>query len=170
MNRRTLLVLTSLLLALVVIVPGAAVAKRGGADRPMKGSGSGTTIGDLATGVASSEGVARFSHLGKSRYHLESTFTATGPGLTFALNGTATLIAANGDEVFSTFTGTATATGIGVGETAEFALVFTIAGGTGRFADASGTLTLANRGETVSLVGTVFTQRDTFTAEGSISY
>jgi hypothetical protein len=169
MIRRRLLVLTSLLLALAVAVPGAAVAKRGGTDRPLKGSGSGTTTGDLATGVATSEGTARFSHAGKTTYSINTTFSATGPN-TFALTGTSTLVAANGDSVFSSLTGTATATGIGVGETIEFTLVFTVTGGTGRFADASGTLTAEATSETVSLVGTTFVNRDTFTARGTISY
>jgi hypothetical protein len=109
------------------------------------------------------------SHFGKSSYHLDVTFVPSGPN-TFSLEGTATLVAANGDRAFSTLTGTATATGIGVGETAEQTVVFTITGGTGRFADASGTLTAAVSTETVSFVGTTLVNRDTFSTRGRISY
>ena len=49
MNLRRLFVLTSLLAALVVVAPGAAVAKKGGTDRPLKGKTSGTTTLDIAT-------------------------------------------------------------------------------------------------------------------------
>jgi hypothetical protein len=169
MKGRRLLVFTSLLLALAVVTPVSAVAKRGGTDRPLKASGSGTTTADLATGAATSQGTAHFSHLGKSTYTLDTTFTLAGPN-TFALSGASAVVAANGDQVFSTFTGTGTFTGIGVGETATYTIVFTITGGTGRFADASGTLTATVDQEDVSLVGTTVGTRETFTASGTISY
>lgn len=166
---RRLLVVASLLLTVAFGSPVAAVAKQGGTDRPLKGRGSGTTTADLATAAATSDGTAHVSHLGKSTYHLDVTFAVSGPN-TFSLMGTATLVAANGDRVFSTLTGTAIATGIGVGETAEQTVVLTIIGGTGRFANASGTLTAAVTTATVSLVATTLLNRDTFTARGRISY
>jgi hypothetical protein len=169
MPLRRLILLSSLVLTVAALSPAAALGAAKGTDRPLKGSGSGTTTGDLATGVATSNGTAYFTHSGKTTYHIDTTFTVSGPN-TFNLAGTSTLVAANGDTAFSTLTGTATATGIGVGETIDFTLVFTITGGTGRFADASGTLTATATSETVSLVGTTFSNRDTFTAEGQISY
>jgi hypothetical protein len=60
----------------------------------------------------------------------------TGPD-TFNLTLTATWVAANGDEIHTTATGTGSSTPTG----SEVTLVSTITGGTGRFADASGTLT-----------------------------
>jgi hypothetical protein len=169
MIRRRLPVIASLLITIVVVVPEAAVGKKGGTDRPLKATGTGVTTADLATATGTSDGTARVSRLGRASYHLDVTFTITGP-TTFGLVGTGTLVAANGDSVFSTLTGTATATGIGVGETAEQTVVFTITGGTGRFADARGTLTAAVTTETVSIAGTALTNRDTFRARGSISY
>ena len=133
----------------------------------LKGKGSGITTADLASGAATSRGTARFSHLGRNTYSLDITFTPTGAN-TFGLEGTATLTAANGDRVFSA-AGTATASGIGVGETARQHVVFTITGGTGRFADAGGTLTAEVETTAVSLVGTALVSRDTFQAQGRIS-
>ena len=142
MNLRRLFVLTSLLVALVVVAPGAAVAKKGGTDRPLKGKTSGTTTLDIATGAGTSQGTGTFSHLGKSTYTLNSTSVPTGP-TTFAVTGTGTVVAANGDQVFATFTGTATVPSLvpAVGDIGQTTLVFTITGGTGRFSDASGTAT-----------------------------
>jgi hypothetical protein len=52
----------------------------------------------------------------------------------------------------------------------EATLVSTITGGTGRFADASGTTTSKITSVTVSTVGTTITTRDTETHTGQISY
>jgi hypothetical protein len=171
MNGRRVLVVTSLVVALGVAAPGAGVAKRGGTDRPVKGSTSGTSTLDLATGTGTSQGSGTFSHLGKTTYTLNFTFALTGP-TTVAISGTGTLVAANGDQVFVTFTGTSTVPSPvpAVGQTAETTLVSTITGGTGRFSDASGTTTSAVRQEIVSVVGTTVGTRDTATHEGRISY
>jgi hypothetical protein len=170
--RRTLLVLISLL-AVAVIAPGAAVAKRGGTDRPWKGKGSGTITFNVATlpsFPASSEGTARFSHLGKTSYSSTFTITLTGPGA-FSIAGTQTLVAANGDTLTLSFAGTGTLTGaFGPGQTSETDVTWTVTGGTGRFDDASGTLTGTVLTEIVSVVGTTATGTQTFRAKGKISY
>jgi hypothetical protein len=170
--RRTLLILTSFL-ALTVVAPGAAVAKHGGTDRPWKGKGSGTTTFNVATVPSlpgSIEGTARFSHLGKSSYSGTFTITLTGPG-TFTIGGTQTVVAANGDMLFVSFAGTGTLTGMfGPGQTSEIATTWTVTGGTGRFDDASGTLTGTVSTELVSVVGPIGTGIHTFTARGKISY
>jgi hypothetical protein len=166
MNGRRLLVLTSLLLALAVVAAGPAAAKRGGTDRPLKGSGSATALVDIATGVSSNQGTARLSHLGKTTFSLQFSVTAIGP-TTNRVEGTGTFVAANGDALFVTFTGTSELTPSGA---SEETLVFTITGGTGRFADASGTFTVQNRSQPVSITGTVLTLQQTFTLEGRISY
>ena len=169
--RRTLLVLMSLL-ALAVVAPGAAVAKRGGTDRPWKGKGSGTTTLNVATTpfLGSTEGAARVSHLGKTSYSSNFTVTLTGP-TTFTLAGTQTLVAANGDRLFLSFTGTGTFTGpFAPGQTSETMVTYTVTGGTGRFEDASGTLTGAVLTEVNSVVGATGTGTHTFTVKGRISY
>jgi hypothetical protein len=63
-----------------------------------------------------------------------------------------------------TTTGTVTSTGF-VATT-----VNTITGGTGRFADASGSITVTSVGVTVSTVGSMTTSTFTGTAQGQISY
>lgn len=169
--RRTLLVLTSLL-ALAVVAPGAAVAKRGGTDRPWKGKGSGTTTLNVATTPfpGSTDGTARFSHLGKTSYSSNFAVTLTGPN-SFTIAGTQTVVAANGDMLFLSFTGTGTFVGaFAPGQTTETNLSYTVIGGTGRFDDATGTLTGTVLGEVTSVVGATGTGPHTFTAKGTLSY
>jgi hypothetical protein len=171
MKARTLLVLTSMLLAFAIAAPGIAAAKRGGTDRPLKGSTSATTTVNIATQTGTSQGTAVVSHLGRSSFTLNFAFTITGG--TVNVTGTGTLVAANGDEVFVTFTGTATppAPVPAVGQRIPGSNVFTITGGTGRFSDASGTFTSTGALEIVSITGTTFTSRDVGTRlQGQISY
>jgi hypothetical protein len=176
MRGRTLLILMSSL-ACAVVAPAAAVAESGGTDRPWQGSGSGTTTFDVTPGgglPATSEGTAHFSHLGASTYSSSYNITLTGPsglGPTFTLAGTQTIVAANGDMLFGTFTGAGQVLGVfGVGQPSEAGTVLTVTGGTGRFVDASGTLTSTFSNEVVSLVGPIATASQAFTAEGTISY
>ena len=171
MNGRRLLGLTSLVVALVIAAPGAGLAKPGGSDRPVKGKTSGTSTVNLATATLTSQGTGNISHLGKVTYTLNLTGAFTGP-TTVAYNGTGTLVAANGDQVFVTITGTATVPSLvfAVGDRNSFTLVSTITGGTGRFSDASGTSTSTGRQEVVSVVGTTVGTRETTTLEGRISY
>jgi hypothetical protein len=171
---RRMLVLMSLLV-LAVVAPGAALAKKGGTDRPWKGNGSGTTTFSIATlpsFPASSEGTARLSHLGKTSHSSTFTITLTGAG-TFTVTGTQTLVAANGDTLTLSFTGSGTLTGaFGPGQTSETMVTWTVTGGTGRFDDASGTLTGTVLTELVSvdLATLTATGTQTFTAKGKISY
>jgi hypothetical protein len=169
MNGRRLLVLTSLLVAFCATAPGVAAAKRGGTDRPVKGSGSSASTLDLSTLTATTQGSAIISHLGRTTFTLNQTITPTS-ATTFLQGGTATFVAANGDQLFATLTGSGTNTGLGVGDTADLTTVFTITGGTGRFTDASGTLTGPAHVQVVSAVGTTLTSSDTFTLQGRISY
>jgi hypothetical protein len=171
MTGRRLLVLTSMVTALVAATPGVGVAARGGTDRPVKGTTSGTSTLDLATGTGTSQGTGTFSHLGRATYTLNFTFAPTGP-TTIALSGTGTLVAANGDQVFATLTGTSTPPSLMpfVGEVVDFTVVSTITGGTGRFSDASGTLTSTGSQEVVSVVGPTVGSRETTTHRGRISY
>ena len=77
------------------------------------------------------EGTA--THLG--RY--AATFNATVNVLDGTATGSYTFTAANGDQLFSTFTGLGVPAGEGIASITE---TLTITGGTGRFAGASGTL------------------------------
>jgi hypothetical protein len=139
MITRKAIALAGLVLAVAVLSPAAAQAKKGGTDRPVKVSQSGTTTftptsaagGTLFTeqaGIASHGGAATSTFNGTLTFTSLSTFTFTGP---------ATLVVANGDELFGDLSGTGTQTPSG----SELVVGFTITGGTGRFEDASGTLT-----------------------------
>jgi hypothetical protein len=84
-------------------------AKAGGAERPLTGSGASTQIIDISTvGSATpgtSSGTAHLSHFGKSTITRETMATLTGEG-TSSIEGSATVVAANGDRVFGSLTGT----------------------------------------------------------------
>src|SRR5262245_61045774 len=87
-----------------------------------------------ADGVIRSEGSGEATHLGKFTLVREATLGDPTDG-GFEVKGQATLTAANGDQLFATIGGTFNpATGQGV-------LIYEWVGGTGRFADATGTTT-----------------------------
>ena len=165
MKLRRLLVLSSLVLAVAALSPAAALGATQGTARPLKGTSTATAVVDTAAGTGTVDGAILFTQLGKGTYHTDLTgFTSTGN--TFAFGGTATFVAANGDKVFTTIAGTGTVTSTG----SESTTVDTITGGTGRFADASGTFTVTTVGVTVSTVGSIVTQTLTGTVVGQISY
>ena len=139
------------------------------------GTGSGTAIINLATGTGTADGTFDLTHIGKGTTHNDFTsFTLTGNTFTFA--GTVTFVVtdddkakgdnANADKIFTTIPGTGTVTSTG----SESTTVNTITGGTGRFADASGTITFTDVGVTVSIVESIVTSTSTSTAQGQISY
>jgi len=96
-------------------------------------------------------GTGEATHLG--RFTLLSEFTVIPPPVSTA-SGTATWTAANGDEIFTTVAGQALVTF----PTAAIVETHTITGGTGRFAEASGTLVVRR---SLNLV--------TFVSSGSIT-
>lgn len=99
------------------------------------------------------------SHLGKSSFVANSTINFTTPP-PFLLGGTAVFTAANGDQIFTSFSGSATPAGTGMN---EVEMVHTITGGTGRFSNASGSFT----GHTIAIPGH---SNGFITHEGTISY
>ena len=154
------------LLAVAAVSPAVAFGKANGTDRPLRGKTTSTTTVDIATGSGTAVGVGQISHLGRTTFTNDFTsFTVTGPD-TFSFTLTAIIVAANGDEIYTTATGTGTVTPTG----SESTLVSTITGGTGRFADASGTITTTISSVNVSTVGTTFTTSETETHTGRISY
>ena len=86
---------------------------------------------------------------------------------TFAGSGTATLVAANGDHLTGTITLTQTALPNGQTTTT---VVVTITGGTGRFAGASGTLTVVCLSGPPSQVGPLLLIEANCTFTGRVSY
>jgi hypothetical protein len=164
MPKHRAIITASLVLALAALVPASAAAKPGGTDRPVSGKSTSTTTVDPVAGTGVSDGSGQLSHLGAFTFHNDFTsFTLTGPD-TFSFTLTASVVAANGDMIFTTATGTGTATATG----SESTLVSTITGGTGRFADASGTLTTSIT--SVFVPDMPGTSNDTETHTGQISY
>jgi hypothetical protein len=161
----TALLASACVLVLAALAPAAALAKAGGTDRPWKSSATATGTLDLTTLTATSVGEGHAAHLGKVTQNLTIALTPTGPG-TFTGAGTATIVSANGDQLFGTFTETLTTTGPDLG----FAFVITITGGTGRFADASGRMTGTGSSVITSIVGATATSHQTFDSEGTIAY
>jgi hypothetical protein len=164
MQLRKLLILTSVL-PLLLVAPSA--AKPGGADRPLTGSGSSTERVNLVTGVASSEGTARLSHLGNTTLTSNFIAAATGP-TTRTAEGTTTFVAANGATLTATFNATGEINASGTEQ--DVTGVFAITGGTGRFAGATGTFTARLHEKVASMSGTTATLNQTFTVNGKISY
>jgi hypothetical protein len=134
------------------------------ASRPIEGRLDQTTVA-VGTSVTSS-GTSVVSHLGRGSG--EADFTISFGANQLLLSGTGVLIAANGDRLETTFTGTADLL-TGVGSTGSFTLLSTITGGTGRFSDASGSF--VTRGtNTVLSVGSQVVVRSVSTLDGRISY
>ncbi len=157
--------LAGLVLAVAVLGPSAAVAKKGGTDRPIKDHSSGTTVLDLAdlTFVSDATGIA--SHMGKTTSHAQGTITGTD---TFTIVGSITVAAANGDKLFGTFTGSGTTDASG---NSQGPLVTTITGGTGRFKNASGSYAGSfSQALTFTDGATVAEYATRYSLSGTISY
>jgi hypothetical protein len=153
-------------LALAVFNTGSALAKAGGADRPVKGTASGTLRLNPVTGAATGDITGVTSHLGKTAVHFEGTLTPTAEAGTFAGPATVTIVAANGDRLTGVAAVTSRATSTGRITT----VVLEIAGGTGRFANASGTLTVTCVSGPPSQEGQILVFAIECKATGRISY
>jgi len=120
--------------ALSSTILGAAVTEaRGGSELPFSGTLQATET--VAGALHRLNGAGEATHLG--RFTLTSEFTVTPPPASTA-SGTATWTAANGDEILTSTAGQAVITF----PVAAITETHTIVGGTGRFADASGSLVL----------------------------
>ena len=134
------LIVVGFVFALAVLSPASVLGKARGTDRPVKGTASGNvtvTLGAPLGITIDLTGVA--THFGKYRVHLEADGVIVGGEVVG--NGTFTVVAANGDRA----TGPAEFSGpLPSGAVHATTAVFTITSGTGRFADASGTITSQN--------------------------
>jgi hypothetical protein len=166
MQLRRLLLLSTFVLAVAVLSPATAQGAAHGTDRPLKGTETATAVINVVMQTATVEGPFRYSHLGSGTFHADTTLTQLTP-TTSHIAGTNTYVAANGDEVFTTIAGTSTTTSTG---SSQVTIVDTITGGTGRFADASGTFTVTGPAATVSFIFPLVTSTGTNTVEGQISY
>jgi hypothetical protein len=161
-----MILLAGLALAVGVLLPASAMPAAGGSDLPLKGFHSGYSTTNLATGQGHllTTGVGTHFGLSTSEQHLQ--LVPTGPG-TFNASGTWTLTAANGDQMFGTFASSGRFTDA-VHSTWLGNYVST--GGTGRFADASLTLSSSAEGTRVSLEGVISTTFFEVTLVGQLSY
>ena len=159
-----LVLIAGVVLAVTALIPSAAPAARGTV-RPFTGTGTGTLTLNLTTGAATADFTGHLSPLGAETGDDNLIFTPTGPS-TFTYTGTRTLVAANGDKVFSAISGKGTFTRTAARSTETD----TIAGGTGRFAGASGTYTDTISTVVVSTTSTSQISRVTAAAKGQIRY
>jgi hypothetical protein len=127
--------LAALALAVAAVSPGSGLAKAGGTHRHHV---EGHLVGVGLPGYAlppgnsfGSEETGRISHLGRVAYRIQGTFAKHGPGR-FDLDGTVTVVTRTGRALIGTYHGT-TSTGARVAATVH------LTGGSGRFADVSGT-------------------------------
>jgi len=147
-------------LALTALLAASAPASAGGGAMTISGHGTGVIRLDTATGAFTGEESGVSSDLGKYTLRLQGVGTSSADG-TFTGSGTVTIVAANGDQLMGTFTVT------GRGETNR--VVVTITGGTGRFANATGTLTVICVSGPPQQEGATLVLKHKCTMEGTVS-
>lgn len=106
------------------------------------------------------DSICHLTHLGRTTGTADQVVIFTGP-TTFNASNTATYIAANGDQLVASWTGTGTFDAATL--TVTFAGPETYAGGTGRFANASGSSMVAGSASLTTATGA-------FTVTGTLSY
>jgi hypothetical protein len=158
----------TLLVWLAVVGPGSAVAKAEGTDRPVKGTASGTVRLNLLTHNYAAEVSGTSTQVGLYRARDEGS-GAFLPDFSFAGTGEVSLLAANGDEIHghSRLTTSPFTPGSVEHTTTQ---VITITGGTGRFKDATGTMTGHYEVTPIGVEGATLVNHLEGTIEGSISY
>ena len=166
MPPRKLALLAGLVLAGIVVAPSATMGAPNGTDRPLKGTLTVTTTINLVTGAATNVSSGQLSLLGAVTGSSNEQFALMGAN-GFSWTGTGRVVAANGDQLFEAISGAGT-----FGPPMQSTRVDTVTGGTGRFADASGTFTYTSvpGSGSVSIVGSTETVTLTSTINGAISY
>ena len=164
MPLRRLILISGLVLAVVAMSPAAAMGAASGNQRPLTGTITSTTTISLITGAASNASSGQLPHLGAVTGSSDEQFVLVPPN-GFTWTGTGTIVAANGDKLFTTISGVGT-----FGPPLQSTRVDTITGGTGRFADASGTFTYTSISGSQSIVGSIETTINIATIKGIINY
>jgi hypothetical protein len=169
MSSRSRVLLSSAVLGVALVSPASAVAAAAGSDLPLTGRSTGVASVDISTNPSPTtfSSAGQLSHLGAFTATGNESFTPLGlpPAIPYTLTGTETLVAANGDKLFGTVDGT----GVNNAGATSGTNVVTITGGTGRFADASGSYTETYTGAITSQVGTIVSGPITTTVQGRIS-
>jgi hypothetical protein len=147
-------------------IPGSFAPESKSAARPLSGSCT-TAISRLApppTEVQHFELTCHLSHLGLTQATLTQTVDVT----TGALSGTGVYVAANGDELAFTFTGTAELSFTDPTDaTVTFAVAQDLSGGTGRFAAADGTANVSGTSQLNLITGSGTGE---LTLDGTLAY
>jgi hypothetical protein len=162
MKIRAAIGFTALTLALAGSAP--ASAHSGCTDRAVKGTISVVVHSDRSTvpGTVTGTGVGVMSHLGRFVGYVEGRLV---PGV--GGSGPLVIVAANGDRL----TGTSTFSSDGPPlELHTTTTIFTVTGGTGRFADASGQMTIVVRGKYEVIDPVTFIGTASGTVSGRICY
>lgn len=160
-------VFLSMTVALVLLGPSASAAAVDTVQRPVIGIGQGAQTISLVTGAASGANHGFLLGIGFFTGSGTSTYVLTGPN-TYSVTGTGTLVTAKGDLFLSSAgTGTLPATTTGTRSLATTAN--SVIGGTGRFAGASGQITIY-ASISASTVGSTETLTTVGFWVGSISY
>ena len=135
MKIRRPLFLAVIAVAAVSLTSIAAIAVA--AETPFKGTVNAdeTVVPSPPTASLTRDGTGTATYLGRYTEHIVMTINLP----TLSSTGTATFTSANGDTLTATVIGQATRTGP---TTLSIVEVYTITGGTGRFADATGNFTL----------------------------
>jgi hypothetical protein len=136
---------------------------------PLKFSLSVTDVVNLETFTNHYAGTETTSHAGKGTIEGDGSFKFSGFN-TLEYNDSWVSTAPNGDKVLGTSTGTVTGGPEGLLSSSEVALVLTITGGTGRFQNASGTLTGTYHQAAISSGEGTVTFSEQGSGEGRSSY
>jgi hypothetical protein len=166
---RRAITFASLILAITILTPASALAKAKGANQPLKFSVSEINVSNLETFTNHYAGTEIASHAGKGTIEGNGAFKFSGFN-TLEYQDSWVFTAPNGDKVFGTSTGTITGGPEGLLNSSESVLVQTITGGTGRFQNASGTVTGTYHLAFISSAGSEVTFSDNGSGQGSISY
>lgn len=144
-----------------VLFTGNAFGEPAAPSRPISASCQ-TTFAFTATGSIRVEGTCHYSHLGLTAA-VADQIAIPQPDGTLQIVNTAVYTAPNGDELFATFVGT----GVFMSPVLlSFSGVETYSGGTGRFADATGSSTLTGSAGFTSASAGV----GQYSAQGMIAY
>jgi len=162
--------LAGLILAIAVVAPASALGETKGTERPLKFSLSVTRrrqLGNVHQPLCrDGDRVPRREGHHRRKWLVQNSAGST-PSHT---KDSWVFTAANGDNVFGTSTGTVTGGPEGLLSSSEVALVLTITGGTGRFQNASGTLTGTYHQAAISSGEGTVTFSEQGSGAGSASY
>jgi hypothetical protein len=145
---KKIIVSTTLTLLLLIVLASTTFAAPVATEKLLKGSFEAVETHEFGPGImfVDATGVGQTTHLGLFTYDLQAAVSL--PSL--SASASATLVAANGDRIFGQGSGQGTPTGTpGIVSIVE---TYTITGGTGRFAGATGNFTVERLLDRATLV------------------